>query len=183
MAGRLRRGTGDSMHAQGSGCNTGSPVGGAHAPTENPRGPVWAGRVPDRPLLPGVVFHILSSCLFHTEPADATARKKESGTGNDRHRCRQTCLDSKIGIAVLLCVSVCQRTCVKNGAAVCQAQCGPDRTRQSELPHRGSGVMPAAGRGLGSRATQGRRQGPRGLPRAYKPRVRFGNSGWRHDRK
>ena len=53
MAGRLRRGTGDSMHAQGSGCNTGSPVGGAHAPTENPRGPVWAGRVADRPVVPG----------------------------------------------------------------------------------------------------------------------------------
>ena len=53
MAGRLRRGTGDSMHAQGSGCNTGSPVGGAHAPTENPRGPVWAGRVADKPAVPG----------------------------------------------------------------------------------------------------------------------------------
>ena len=53
MAGRLRRGNGDSMHAQGSGCNTGSPVGGAHAPTGNPRGPAWAGRVAERPVVPG----------------------------------------------------------------------------------------------------------------------------------
>ena len=28
--GRLRRGTGDSMHVEGDGGNTGSPVGGAH---------------------------------------------------------------------------------------------------------------------------------------------------------
>ena len=32
--GRLRRGTGDCMYAQGDVCNTGSPVGDAHAPTE-----------------------------------------------------------------------------------------------------------------------------------------------------
>ena len=59
---------------------------------------------------------------------------KGSGTGNDQHRCRKGCLDSKIGIAVPLCIPVCQRTCVKNGSAVCPAQCGPDRTKQSELP-------------------------------------------------
>ena len=29
-----------------------SPVGGAPAPTENPRGPVWAGRVAERPVVP-----------------------------------------------------------------------------------------------------------------------------------
>ena len=34
-----------------------------------------------------------------------------------------------------VCIPVCQRTCVKNGSAVCQAQCGPCRTKQSELPH------------------------------------------------
>ena len=65
---------------------------------------------------------------------DATARKKESGTGNDGHRCRKVCLDSKIGVVVLLCISLCKRRCVKNGSTVCQAQCGPDRTKQSELP-------------------------------------------------
>ena len=31
--------------------NTGSPVGGAHAPTGNPRGPAWAGRVAERPVV------------------------------------------------------------------------------------------------------------------------------------
>ena len=51
--GRLRRGSGDSMRAQGDGCNTGSPVGGAHAPTGNPRGPAWAGRVAERLVVPG----------------------------------------------------------------------------------------------------------------------------------
>ena len=33
--------------------NTGSPVGGVHAPTGNPRGPVWAGRVAEGPVVPG----------------------------------------------------------------------------------------------------------------------------------
>ena len=50
--GRLRRGNGDGMYAQGSGCNTGSPVGGARASTGNPRGPAWAGRVAERPVVP-----------------------------------------------------------------------------------------------------------------------------------
>ena len=35
-ADRLRPDTGDGMYAQESGCNTGSPVGGAHASTGNP---------------------------------------------------------------------------------------------------------------------------------------------------
>jgi len=36
------------MFTQGSECNTGSPVGGAHASTRNLRGPAWAGRVAER---------------------------------------------------------------------------------------------------------------------------------------
>ena len=41
------------MCAKGSGCNPGSPVGGAHAPTGNPRGPAWADRVAERLVVPG----------------------------------------------------------------------------------------------------------------------------------
>ena len=73
-------------------CNTGSPVGGAHAPTENPRGPVWAGRVAERPVVP---------------------RKRGNARGGK----------------------------------------GPWFERDAET-----------------------RQGPWGLPQAYKPRFRFGNS-------
>ena len=53
QAGRLRRGSGDGMCAKGSGCNTGSPVGGAHASPGNPRGPAWVGRVAERLGVPG----------------------------------------------------------------------------------------------------------------------------------
>ena len=57
QAGRLRRGSGDSLCAKGSGCNPGSPVGGAHASTGNPRGPAWAGRVAERLGVPGKPGH------------------------------------------------------------------------------------------------------------------------------
>ena len=56
QAGRLCRGSGDSMCAKGSGCNPGSPVGGTHASTGNSRGPAWARRVAERlgvPRKPG----------------------------------------------------------------------------------------------------------------------------------
>ena len=46
--GCLHRGSGDGLCAKGSGFDTGSPVGGAHTSTGNPRGPAWAGRVPER---------------------------------------------------------------------------------------------------------------------------------------
>lgn len=51
------------------------------------------------------------------------------------------CLDSKIGIAVPLCIPVGQRTCAKNGSAACQAQCDLDRTKQSALPHPNLGTV------------------------------------------
>ena len=37
---------------EGDSSNTGSPDGGAHAPTGNPRGPAWAGGVAERPVVP-----------------------------------------------------------------------------------------------------------------------------------
>ena len=36
---------------EGISSNTGSPVGGVYAPTENPRGPAWADRVAERPVV------------------------------------------------------------------------------------------------------------------------------------
>ena len=41
------------MRAKGNGGNTGSPAGGLHVPTGNPRGPAWAGRVAERLGVPG----------------------------------------------------------------------------------------------------------------------------------
>ena len=38
---------------EGDSSNTGSPDGGAHAPTGNPRGPAWAGGVAERLVVPG----------------------------------------------------------------------------------------------------------------------------------
>ena len=40
------------MREEGDSSNTGSPVGGAHAPTGNPRGPAWAGGVAERLVVP-----------------------------------------------------------------------------------------------------------------------------------
>ena len=45
MTDRFRRGTGGGMREEGDSFdNTGSPVGGAHAPTGKPRGPAWDRR-------------------------------------------------------------------------------------------------------------------------------------------
>ena len=40
------------MREEGDSSNTGSPDGGAHAPTGNPRGPAWAGGVAERLVVP-----------------------------------------------------------------------------------------------------------------------------------
>ena len=40
------------MREEGDSSNTGSPDGGAHAPTGKPRGPAWAGGVTERPVVP-----------------------------------------------------------------------------------------------------------------------------------
>ena len=40
------------MREEGDSSNTGSPVGGAHAPTGKPRGPAWAGGVTERLVVP-----------------------------------------------------------------------------------------------------------------------------------
>ena len=56
--GKQRRGpTGSAVLAaacaeEGDSSNTGSPDGGAHAPTGNPRGPAWAGGVAERLVVP-----------------------------------------------------------------------------------------------------------------------------------
>ena len=84
---------------------------------------------------------ILRSACFTLGRGDSTARKKRSGTGNDQNRCRglprQQDRHRRSGG-----IPVCQRTCVKNGSAVCQAHCDPDRTHQSALPHRRSTRSP-----------------------------------------
>ena len=109
---------------------------------------------------------ILRRARFTPGRRGATARKKRSGTSNDQHRCLESCPDSEIGIAVPLRIRVRQRTCVKNGPAVCQAQGGPTRTKQFELhpPERavrskaraGSSAPAAATRGLPNEKGSGR---------------------------
>ena len=67
---------------------------------------------------------------------EATARKKQSGTRKDPHRCRKCCLNNEIEIEAPLRFRVGQRMCVRNGPAVSQEQCDPTRTKQSEFQHR-----------------------------------------------
>ena len=75
---RFRRGIGGGMREEGDSSNTGSPVGGAHAPTGNPRGPAWAGGVAERLVVP----EKLGNAGGGKEPQFESSARRKQGHGD-----------------------------------------------------------------------------------------------------
>ena len=66
------------MREEGDSSNTGSPVGGAHAPTGNPRGPAWAGGVAERLVVP----EKLGNAGGGKEPQFESSARRKQGHGD-----------------------------------------------------------------------------------------------------